>query len=124
MILRRLKEQYINLYSFLAENFHKDAYYENGNSLSLNELIDQVIEPYFTSSYSNETPELTDLLKEMDNFKKSLIYESYKTMFLSDAIEVDTAGLTSMEFMDYLYARLKIEAREREIIEREEEKQW
>lgn len=121
MPLQRLQEQYPQLTNFLSGHFHQDAFYEHEFALTMNDLIDSVLGNVFINKQGDIPHAIEELLKEMDNFIHSLIYESYKIRYVEERVHTDFGGLEPLEFVRYLYYRLKIEINEQKLLREREE---
>lgn len=116
MPVQRLQEQYPALSEFLMEHFHQDAYFEHEFATTMNELIDSVYDSLFVNEREVEPVHVKKIKEDMNHFLTSLVYENYKVRYIEDLVLMDTGELQPLEFVSYLYYRLKVELYERKLI--------
>lgn len=113
MPYNQLKNQFPILSEFLGEHFHKDVFYENEHAVTLNDLLNDVVYSLFISSEEPEPAQVKELREELEQFIETLAYDSYKSRFIVDFVQIDLGDLNPLEFLMYLHLRIKVEINER-----------
>lgn len=121
MPFQQFELTYPTLYQFLNGQFHQDAFFEHEYAVTMNDLIDQIYESFLVNENEAEPLYVKTLRLEMEAFLHDSTFDSFKIRFLENSIHTEMGSLEPMEFLKYLYYRLKLEINERKLLLEERE---
>jgi len=98
---------YRDLFQFLTDYFNQEALEEDDDAENALDLLDIAMEELFEEEFDLDYINL--LTSQIHSFLRIPIHETGKALYIRQHVGVEMAGLTPMEFLEFIQLRLKAE---------------
>jgi len=102
-----IKAKHEALFTFLDDYFNLEAYESLDESENALHLVDFAMEELFEEEYDFDY--IKDVILQTESFLKMPIQEVNKSIYIKQHVGVEMIGLTPVEFLRFVFYRLKVE---------------